>query len=230
VLFCVKSYDTAAAANLLTPMVAGDGHILCLPNGVKNEQILAAAIGDSWLLSGVPYIGADRLSAGVIRCSMPPSLIVGPYAGADLTASTKVQELISGAGIKCVVEPQMRSSKSQKYLFNCGLNPLTAITRRRLGELLSLPATADVFTMLVDEAAAVAVSAGAPLAENHRERVDQTAMRMDISSSMAEGASTTSAHVIYESRLELARLLLEDFDRTVKHIVAQPFMMRCRLT
>ena len=57
---------------------------------------------------------------------------------------------------------------------------------KALGELLSLPATAEVFTMLVDEAAAVALSAGAPLAKDHRQRVDQTAMRMDISSSMAE--------------------------------------------
>ena len=35
-----------------------------------------------------------------------------------------------------------------------------------------------------------------------------------------------SAHVIYESRLELARLLLADFDQSVSHIVAQPFMLR----
>jgi 2-dehydropantoate 2-reductase len=98
VLFCVKSYDTEAAAHLLTPLVADDGHVLCLQNGVKNEQILAAAIGDSRLLSGVLYIGSERLSPGVIRCSMPPSLIVGPYAGADLTSSTKVQEPLLSAG------------------------------------------------------------------------------------------------------------------------------------
>jgi hypothetical protein len=39
-------------------------------------------------------------------------------------------------------------------------------------------------------------------------------------------ADTTSSHVIYESRLELARLLLADFAKSVKHIVVQPFMMR----
>jgi hypothetical protein len=33
-------------------------------------------------------------------------------------------------------------------------------------------------------------------------------------------ASTMSAHVIYESRLELARLLMADFDTSVNHIVA----------
>ena len=41
------------------------------------------------------------------------------------------------------------------------------------------------------------------------------------------GSSTMSAHVIYESRLELARLLMADFDNSVNHIVAQPFML-CR--
>jgi hypothetical protein len=35
-----------------------------------------------------------------------------------------------------------------------------------------------------------------------------------------------SAHVIYESRLELARLMMADFDSSVNYIVAQPFMMR----
>jgi len=36
-------------------------------------------------------------------------------------------------------------------------------------------------------------------------------------------SATEREHVIYESRLELANLLLADFDPTVHHIVAQPF-------
>jgi hypothetical protein len=42
-------------------------------------------------------------------------------------------------------------------------------------------------------------------------------------------ASTMSAHVTYESRLELARLLMADFDKSVNHIVAQPFMLQTEL-
>ena len=37
-------------------------------------------------------------------------------------------------------------------------------------------------------------------------------------------SATQSDHVIYESRLELARLLLADFDTSVTGIVAQPFL------
>lgn len=42
-------------------------------------------------------------------------------------------------------------------------------------------------------------------------------------------SSTTEAFVIYESRLELARLLAADFDDRVEHIVAQPFLMTARV-
>ncbi|GAB5028274.1 TnsA-like heteromeric transposase endonuclease subunit [Mycobacterium avium subsp. hominissuis] len=38
-------------------------------------------------------------------------------------------------------------------------------------------------------------------------------------------SATLRDHVIYESRLELANLLLADFDPEVLHIVAQPFLM-----
>jgi hypothetical protein len=40
--------------------------------------------------------------------------------------------------------------------------------------------------------------------------------------------ATTGSHVVYESRLELARLLLADFDRDVVAIAAQPFCMAAR--
>jgi hypothetical protein len=39
-------------------------------------------------------------------------------------------------------------------------------------------------------------------------------------------SSTDRGHVIYESRLDLANLVLADFDPAVHHIVAQPFMLR----
>jgi hypothetical protein len=39
-------------------------------------------------------------------------------------------------------------------------------------------------------------------------------------------SATMSAHVIYESRLELARLLIADFDPAVAAIAAQPFWLR----
>jgi hypothetical protein len=42
-------------------------------------------------------------------------------------------------------------------------------------------------------------------------------------------SATERDHVIYESRLELANLILADFDPTVHHIVAQPFQLSARI-
>ncbi|WP_406140985.1 TnsA-like heteromeric transposase endonuclease subunit [Streptomyces sp. NBC_01089] len=42
-------------------------------------------------------------------------------------------------------------------------------------------------------------------------------------------SSTVRDHVIYESRLELARLLFADFARDVRHVVAQPFLLKAEV-
>lgn len=42
-------------------------------------------------------------------------------------------------------------------------------------------------------------------------------------------SATNRDHVIYESRLELARLMLADYDTTVRHVIAQPFLLRARV-
>ena len=39
-------------------------------------------------------------------------------------------------------------------------------------------------------------------------------------------SATTGGHLVYESRLELARLLLADFDPEVVGIAAQPFLVQ----
>ena len=43
-------------------------------------------------------------------------------------------------------------------------------------------------------------------------------------------SATTGGHVIYESRLELARLLLADFDPDVTAVAAQPFLLRAQVS
>ena len=42
-------------------------------------------------------------------------------------------------------------------------------------------------------------------------------------------SATNRDHVIYELRLELARLMLADYDATVRQPIAQPFLLRARV-
>jgi hypothetical protein len=42
-------------------------------------------------------------------------------------------------------------------------------------------------------------------------------------------SATMRGHVVYESRLELARLIFADFDRSVHRILAQPFLLKAKV-
>jgi 2-dehydropantoate 2-reductase len=188
-LFCVKAYDTAEAANDAAGLVGDDGAILCLQNGVANEERLAEVYGEHRVMSGVLYIGAERLDPGVVRVLTPARVMFGPYT--EATAATKLigprlQMALEAAGVDTTLDGSIRSAKWQKFLFNCGLNPLTAITGKRLGEIRSHPAGRAIFSALIEEATRAAQAAGAPIAGDALEQAEATGDQMDISSSMAE--------------------------------------------
>ena len=189
-LFCVKAYDTDAAARDISNLVGTDGAILCLQNGVTNEETLAAVHGAERILSGVLYIGAERVEPGQVSCSTPARVILGPSSKGTSEATSHlwapIARILTEAGIDSSVNEDIRQAKWQKFLFNCGLNPLTALTGRRLGAIRSEAGGRDLYTSLVREAFMAAAAAGAPLSEDASQQAEVTADRMDISSSMAE--------------------------------------------
>lgn len=186
VIVAVKSYDTGEAARLAAPLMGENGYILCTQNGIDNELILSETFGAGRVVPGVFYIGAERTAPNVIACSNPPRLVVGAAAGEGRPVGDELGALFAHAGIPCTVDAEILASKWQKFLFNCGLNPLTALTRLRLDEILVRPKGRETFEGLVDEALAVALASDAPLRADAREQVMATAARMNISSSMAE--------------------------------------------
>jgi 2-dehydropantoate 2-reductase len=192
-LFCVKSNDTDKAASDIKSLVDDTSYILCLQNGVENEQILATQYGSERILSGVLYVGVEREAPGKIRCTSEPQIIFGHYrqsGGGEpkkvSDASQAVKNVFDEAGIECTIDNNIMMAKWQKFLFNCGLNPLTALTMQRLDSLLSSDDGIRLFESLVDEAITVAKASKAPIQENAKAKVMKTARTMNISSSMAE--------------------------------------------
>src|SRR5699024_7978822 len=104
----------------------------------------------------------------------------GESAAENVTASLR------GAGIESVVEKNILTEKWQKFLFNCGLNPLTALTGQKMGTILADSVLEGMYRDLVTEAARVGEETGAPLASDAVGQAITTAHRMDISSSMAD--------------------------------------------
>ena len=66
VLFCVKTFDTDAAAARLGPLVGDGTAVVSLQNGVENEEKLARAVGEDHVMGGAAFIFAGIAEPGVI--------------------------------------------------------------------------------------------------------------------------------------------------------------------
>ena len=64
VIVAVKAHQTQAAALSLRPLLAEQGLVLSLQNGLGNLETLAAAVGPQRLLAGVAMLGVARTAAG----------------------------------------------------------------------------------------------------------------------------------------------------------------------
>src|SRR5918999_6145789 len=56
ILFCVKTYDTDAAAESIRPLIRPDTMLLSIQNGIDNEERIARAAGHSSRIGAVAYV------------------------------------------------------------------------------------------------------------------------------------------------------------------------------
>src|SRR5262249_43177672 len=93
VLFCVKTYDTEAAAARLGPLVGEGTAVVSLQNGVENEEILARAVGEDHVMGGAAFIFAEIAEPGVIVHTGGPTSIT--FGELDGRASQRAKRLLA---------------------------------------------------------------------------------------------------------------------------------------
>jgi len=122
-LFALKSFDTAAALAGMKPFADKLPPILCLSNGVENEQMIAGALGTEKVIYGTVTSAIGRRGAGDIVLEKLRG--VGVAAGHPL--SEKLVAAMDGAYLKCCLYPDAHSMKWSKMLTNLVSNPTSAI-------------------------------------------------------------------------------------------------------
>jgi 2-dehydropantoate 2-reductase len=166
ILFCVKSYDTEAAAEALRPILGPDTAVLTLQNGVVNEDTLAASLGSARVLGGVVYGFAVIEAPGVIRHTQGGKIVLGELEGPPTPRVERFLEAGAKAGFPVEASPDVRRVLWEKYLIIGALSGLTALTRRPLGEIRACPESRRLYRMVVEELAALARAEGVTLASD----------------------------------------------------------------
>ena len=80
VLLCVKAHATASAARSLLPVLARDGCVVSLQNGL-NERVLERVVGRERTVGCFVNFGADYLEPGVIHYGGRGALVLGELDG-----------------------------------------------------------------------------------------------------------------------------------------------------
>ena len=122
-IFALKSFDTIPAMEGLKPFAEKLPPILCLSNGVENEQSIARVLGADKVIYGTVTTAIGRRGAGDIVLEKLRG--VGVAAGHPL--SEKLVSALDKAYLKCRLYPDAHSMKWSKMLTNLIANPTSAI-------------------------------------------------------------------------------------------------------
>jgi 2-dehydropantoate 2-reductase len=219
VLFCVKSFDTQAAAARLEPLLQQDTAVVSLQNGVDNEDKLVAAIGPRHVMGGVAYIFADLAEPGVVvHTGGPSSIAFGELDGRDSQRARRLLDRLQQAGIPAELSLDIRRLLWVKFAFLCAFAGMTAAVRLPIGEIRGVDASWAAFRRLLEEVWELAAAEGVPLPVEVREQVLAGTQASD-----SQGTSSLHNDLAHGRRMELEALHGLVVRRAANHGLAVPF-------
>jgi 2-dehydropantoate 2-reductase len=164
-LVLVDSTATAAVADVAVECLGQRGYALTLQNGIGNWQALAARLGVSRVLAGSTYNSGAGLGPGRARHTNLGPTIIGEIDGALSERVREIARLLEAAGLPVEISDNVEGHIWSKFVHNCAINPVSAVTRLRPGEIARSKAAAGLLDRLLDEALAVVAAAGVRLPE-----------------------------------------------------------------
>ena len=218
VLFCVKTFDTDAAAARLGPLVGDGSAVMSLQNGVENVDKLARAVGDDHVMGGAAFIFAQIAGPGVIaHTGGPATITVGELDGRASPRAKRLLACCEQAGIEAELSASIKTVLWAKLAFICAQAGMTAAVRLPIGEIRTAAASWAAFSRLVAEVCAVAEADGTPVPQAAQERALALAQA-------AEPGSFSSLHddLVAGRRMELEALHGFVVRRAAQHGLAVP--------
>jgi 2-dehydropantoate 2-reductase len=219
VLFCVKSFDTQAAAARLAPLLQQGTAVVSLQNGVDNEDKLVSAIGPGHVMGGVAYIFADLTEPGVVvHTGGPSSIAFGELDGGDSQRARRLLDCLQQAGIPAELSLDIRRLLWVKFAFLCAFAGMTAAVRLPIGEIRAVDASWTTFRHLLEEVCDLAAAEGVSVPVEVREQVVAATQASD-----PQGTSSLYNDLAHCRRMELEALHGLVVRRAADHGLAVPF-------
>ncbi len=179
VLFAVKGYDTEAAGEQIRPLLGPETVVLCVQNGVDNEEKLEGLLGAGRVVGGVVHILSTIAAPGVIeQTAGPRRLKFGELDGRVTPRAERLLQVFKQAGVLAELSTQIQVDLWEKFLFIGAQGGVSALARLAIGEILACPETAAFYRGVMEEIAAVARARQVRLPDDAVERAMAFARRL----------------------------------------------------
>lgn len=168
VLVTTKVNDTAAAMAPVAPLLPADATILCVQNGLYSERIVRGLVGSEIVtLRAITQFGGSVRTPGVVSDVVNGYTLVEPHGrAADLAA------VLTESGLDGRVTGDIKRDMWRKVIFNCVINPITAIVGSPVGGI-SAPGLVPLKRLVIDECLAVARADGVEFDVDFVEVIDE---------------------------------------------------------
>lgn len=161
VLLGVKAYDTRWACELIKPLVAQDGLVVGLQNGMTIDDV-ASIMGAERTLGAVIEVAAYMFEPGVVGRQTGPAgtwFGIGAYDESTRGREAEVADVLRHAG-EVEIKDDIRSAKWMKLVVNAAEFLPSSILNLPLAEAVKLPGIRDVMVASGREAVRTALALG----------------------------------------------------------------------
>ena len=230
VILTLKAHGLAAVIDQMMPLIGEHTAILFAQNGIpwwyfhgiggpfegtRLETVdpggqIWNRLGPGRAIGSVVWQAAEIEAPGVIAHHYGDRMPIGEPTGEKTARALLLSRLLTAAGVKSPVRPNLRNEIWLKLWGNLSFNPVSVLTEGTLGELAADPGTRRVIRTMMEEARAVAEKLGVTFAVDAEERMDMAAKVGNHRTSMLQDVTAgrpTELDALLGVVIELSRIV-----------------------
>jgi len=179
----VKAHSLPQLAPQLKPVLGPDTTVVSTQNGIpwwyfqgfgglweglRLERIdpggvISTAIEGRSVVGSIVYFSTEIVAPGIIQHTEGARISIGEPDGARSDRCRRIAEALVASGLRCPITTHLRQEIWVKIMGNASLNPVSALTRSTLAQMISDPDVSNVIRNIMQEVEAVSRKLGMEL-------------------------------------------------------------------
>lgn len=191
VLLGVKAHSVTQLAPQLRPALGPETTVVSTQNGIPwwyfqeiggpweglrleridPEGVISAAIEARRVVGSIVYFSSEIAAPGVIQHTEGNRISLGEPNGTRSDRCRRIAEALVASGLRCPITAHIRQEIWVKILGNASFNPVSALTRATLVQMVRDPGTAELIRNIMREVEAVSRKLGLELPVSIEQRI-----------------------------------------------------------